>query len=75
MRVAAKKVTRALRLVEYDKKTGTIFYNDLEDDDTDVWSICLIKSINHLKCLLYHNYSVIKDWLSKIIRDYKSGEI
>ncbi|HHX62446.1 MAG TPA: hypothetical protein GX707_17310 [Epulopiscium sp.] len=39
--VAVKKGTRALRLVEYDKKTGTILYNNLEDDDTDVWSICL----------------------------------
>ncbi len=39
--VAVKNGTRALRLVEYNKKTGTIFYNDLEDDDTDVWSICL----------------------------------
>ncbi len=39
--VGVKKGTRALRLIEYNKKTGKVIYNNLEDDDTDVWSICL----------------------------------
>lgn len=39
--VAVKKKTRALRLIKYDKDSGNITYNNLEDDDTDVWSIGL----------------------------------
>ncbi len=34
--VGVKRGTSALRLVKYNKKTGALFYNNLEDDDTCV---------------------------------------
>lgn len=60
--VAVKLNTRVLRLVTYNKSTKKISYENLQDDDTETWSVGV--NINNNKVLYTSTYSQNESYMN-----------